>query len=418
VTVARLPLPSGSDDWLHRDAAALAPVLKRATDLVIVHAEGSWLFDAEGRRYLDFTSGIGATSIGHCHPHVVEAVTRQARHLMHTSIVAHHERSIEVAELLRELTPFIDDPLVFLCNSGAEAVDGSLKLVRRVTGRSGVVAFRGGFHGRTLAATSLTTSKDHYREGYKPLLSGVAFAPYPTREVPWPDALDSLDAVLSQHDAVGAMIVEPVLGEGGYIVPPVEWLRGLRERCTDHGIVLIFDEVQCGVGRTGAFWGAQTFGVAPDVLLFAKGIASGMPLGGIVAGRELMERWPPGAHGSTFGGNPVSCAAAVATIEVIEEDRLCGWAIAAGRRALATLRAELSNSNDVKDVRGVGLMIGIELADGETCTDARHRALSNGLVLLPCGSRDEVLRLIPPLNVSDDELDIGLAIVAKAVTGR
>lgn len=404
---------TSSAAWLARDAAALAPVLKRMTDVVAVRGEGSWLIGVDGRAYLDFSSGIAVTNVGHAHPHVVAAVERQVRELIHTSVVAHHPRAIELAERLRGLTPFIDDPLVFFCNSGAEAVDGALKLARRTTRRPGVIAFRGAFHGRTLAATSLTTAKGRYREGYEPLLPAVHVAPY--------GDLEALDALLS-HDAppdnIGAMIVEPVLGEGGYVLAPPAWLAGLRERCDRHGILLVFDEVQCGAGRTGRFWAAETFGVAPDVLLFAKGIASGLPLGGIVAGRALMERWPPGAHGSTFGGNPVSCAAALATIDVIEQGELLKRARVLGQRALSILHDAVGYNAVVRDVRGVGLMIGVELADEATGAAVRAECLERGLIVLACGPNDEVLRLIPPLSITDDELSLGLSILTKAVRSR
>ncbi|MGH9011886.1 MAG: aspartate aminotransferase family protein, partial [Acidimicrobiia bacterium] len=304
-----------SAEWLARDEAALAGVLPRITDVVAVRGMGSWLWDADGRRYLDFGSGIAVTNTGHCHPKVVAAITAQAETLIHTSVVAHPTGMIRLAERLAGLVPFMAEPQVFFCNSGAEAVDGSLKLARKVTGKPGVIAFRRAFHGRTLAATSLTTAKGKYREGYEPLLPSVTIAPYGDL-----DGLDELLALQAPGANVGAFIVEPVLGEGGYVVPPQSWLAGLRERCDRHGMLLIFDEVQTGVGRTGRPFAAETFGVAPDVLLFAKGIASGLPLGGIIAPRDLMDRWPTGAHGSTFGGNPVSCAAALATLDVLEEE--------------------------------------------------------------------------------------------------
>src|SRR3954454_8617660 len=334
-------------DWMARFDASMAGVLPGYFPIVAERGEGSWLVDVEGRRYLDFGSGIGVTNVGHCHPLVVAAIERQARRLIHTSVVTRHEPAIELAERLGALTPFIDEPRVFFCNSGAEAVDGALKLSRRVTGRGGVVGFSGAFHGRTLAATTLTTTKAKYREGYDPLLPMVFHAPY--GDVP--GALEGLDAILdAQRDQIGCMIVEPVLGEGGYVVPPVAWLRGLRERCDAHHIVLVFDEVQCGMGRTGRPFAAETFGVTPDVILFAKGVASGLPLGGLVAGRALMARWPKGAHGSTFGGNPVACAAALATLDVLERGGCYERARVLGERAVSRLRP-------VADVRGVGLMI-------------------------------------------------------------
>ena len=405
MTVHPLPLPSpepSSVEWLARDEAVLAGVLPRVTDVVAVRGEGSWLYDAEGRRYLDFGSGIAVNQTGHCHPGVVAAITAQAATLMHTSVVTHHPRSIELAERLGALTPFAD-PQVFYCTSGAEAVDGALKLARRATGRPGVIAFWRAFHGRTLAATSLTTAKEKYQEGYQPLLPAVSVAPYGS-------GVDALDELLAAGD-VGAVIVEPVLGEGGYVVPPVQWLQALRARCDGDTRLLIFDEVQCGMGRTGRPFAAETFGVAPDVILFAKGVASGLPLGGIIAGRRLMERWPTGAHGSTFGGNPVACAAALATLDVLESLGCYERARRLGAVALEHLRAVPGPV----EVRGVGLMIGVELPSKEAAEAVQARCLAAGLIVLLCGPGENVVRLIPPLTVSDDEFTLGLSILSQAL---
>ena len=396
-----------SAEWLARDEAALAGVLPRITDVVAVRGQGAWLWDADGRRYLDFGSGIAVTNTGHCHPKVVAAVAEQAATLIHTSVVAHPTGMIRLAERLAGLVPFMAEPQVFFCNSGAEAVDGSLKLARKVTGKPGVVAFRRAFHGRTLAATSLTTAKGRYREGYEPLLPAVVIAPYGDL-----DGLDELLALQAPGPNIGAMIVEPVLGEGGYVVPPAGWLAGLRERCDRHGVLLIFDEVQTGVGRTGRPFAAETFGVAPDVLLFAKGIASGLPLGGIIAPRDLMDRWPTGAHGSTFGGNPVSCAAALATLDILDEEGCYERARRLGRQALERLGAA---TGPVVDVRGVGLMVGVELRDQATAVAVQARCLDDGLIVLLCGPGENVLRLIPPLTISDDEFEEGLGILLAAL---
>jgi 4-aminobutyrate aminotransferase len=400
------PVQPSSADWLARDEAALAGVLPRITDVVAVRGEGSWLWDADGRRYLDFGSGIAVTNTGHCHPKVVAAITAQAETLIHTSVVAHPTGMIRLAERLAALAPFMAGPQVFFCNSGAEAVDGSLKFARKVTGKPGVIAFRRAFHGRTLAATSLTTAKGKYREGYEPLLPAVTIAPYGDL-----DGLDELLELQAPGANIGAMIVEPVLGEGGYVVPPVAWLAGLRERCDRHGILLIFDEVQTGVGRTGRFFAAETFGIAPDVILFAKGIASGLPLGGIIAPRDLMDRWPTGSHGSTFGGNPVSCAAALATLDVLEEEGCYERARRLGRRALERLAAV----DGPVDVRGVGLMIGVELRDKATAEAVQARCLDDGLIVLLCGPGENVLRLIPPLTIGDHEFEQGLDILVAAI---
>jgi 4-aminobutyrate aminotransferase len=260
---------SNTEHWLARDAQILAPVLSRVTDVVAVSGRGSWLIDVDGNHWLDLASGIGATYTGHCHPHVVAAITAQAAELLHTSVVTHHQRSIEAAERLGRLMPFFAEPQVFFANSGAEVVDGALKLARRATGRGGIIAFAGAFHGRTLAATTLTTSKAKYRDGYDPLLPGVRTVPFPRAAADVDAALAALDAAVNHGEPVGAVIVEPVQGEGGYVPAPPGFLAGLRARCRDHGILLIFDEVQCGMGRTGRPFAAETFGVAPDVLLVA-----------------------------------------------------------------------------------------------------------------------------------------------------
>lgn len=410
--------------WLARDHDALAGVLPRYYDVVAARGEGSWIVDVEGRRFLDLGAGIAVNTTGHAHPRVVEAIATQARTLVHTSVVVHHTPNIMLAERIGELCPFFDRPQVFFCNSGAEAVDGALKLARKVTGRPGVVAFLRGFHGRTLAATSLTTAKGRYREGYEPLLPGVHHAPYCVpQEHATPAAaveaalaeLDRLLALQAPPADVGAMIVEPVLGEGGYVPPPRAWLEGLRSRCDENGILLIFDEVQCGVGRTGRPFAAETYGVRPDVVLFAKGIASGMPLGGIVAPRALMERWPTGTHGSTFGGNPVACAAALATLDVLDETDGYRRTAELGERIVAHLAREVGGHRDVRDIRGIGLMVGVELADKDVTDRVCRTCLDQGVIVLSCGPGENVLRLVPPLTITDDEIDHGLAVLCAAI---
>ena len=406
--------PTLTESWLARGDDVVAPVLPGYFDVVAERAAGSFVWDVEGRRYLDLGSGIAVTNTGHRHPHVVAAIHAQVDALLHTSVVLKHQPYIRACEAIAGLAPFLRDPKVFLCNSGAEAVDGAIKLVRRTSGRPGIIAFQHAFHGRTMGATSLTTAKAAYQEGYAPLLPAVHIAPYGVGEAA--AALDQLDHLLvteTSPDAVAAMIVEPVLGEGGYLVPPVEWLRGLRERCDEHGILLVFDEVQTGFGRTGRPFAAETFGVAPDVVLFAKGVASGLPLAGIMAGAELMDRWPNGTHGSTFGGNPVACAAAVATIEVLEAEGLYRRAVVLGDRARAALRS--LHSSKVVEVRGVGAMVGVELVDKATAESVQQRCLAHGVIVLTCGPEGNVLRLIPPLTMSDAELDHGLAVLAKAL---
>lgn len=425
---------TATDGWLERDGRALASVLPRTFDVVAERGEGSWIVDVEGRRFLDFGSGIGVTNVGHCHPHVVTAIQEQAAKLVHTSVVVHHQRSIELSERIAALVPYMDQAQVFFTNSGAEAVDGAIKFARRTTGRPGVVAFRGGFHGRTIGGTSLTTAKARYREGYAPLLPSVSIAPYAVPFGPEgardeaataAEALAGLDALFTSEVApadVAAMLVEPVLGEGGYVVPPVAWVRGLRDRCDRYGILLVFDEVQCGMGRTGRPFAAETFGVTPNVILFAKGVAAGLPLGGIIAPRALFERWPTGTHGSTFGGNPVACAAALASLDVLDREDCYERARRLGQAALERLGRLVPDGGDgagpdgpVLDVRGVGLMIGVQLRDTSTAEAVQQACLGEGLLVLTCGPSGEVLRLIPPLTISDADFDHGLDILERAL---
>jgi 4-aminobutyrate aminotransferase len=415
-------------EWLRRDEEALAPVLSRVFDLVAETGEGSWLVDVDGNRFLDLTSGIGVTNLGHCHPEVVEAARGQLGRLMHTSVVAHHQRSVELAEALGRHTPWFAEPQVFFCNTGAEAVEGAIKLARRTIGRPGIIGFRGGFHGRTMGAATLTTAKGKYREGYEPLLGGIHHAPYayPLRAGGDPEvatraalaALDDLLHVQAPASTVAAMIVEPVLGEGGYVPPPVEWLQGLRDRCDAHGILLVFDEVQSGIGRTGSTFAAERIGVAPDVLLFAKGIANGLPLGGIVAERSLMARWPTATHGTTFGGNPVSCAAALAVLEVLDREHLSERAALLGEQLLEVLRATTVDFPGVLEVRGLGLMVGVELASSDMAAAVQQFCFDERVLVLTCGPGENVLRLIPPLTISDDELASGLSVLVTALAAH
>lgn len=389
---------ANNEIWLDRDKTALAGVLPRCTDIVALQGDGSYLVDVDGNRFLDFSSGIAANSTGHCHPKVVEAIKRQAETLLHVSVTTHHPLNIQLAERLGELCPWLNEPQIFFCNSGAEAVDGALKLARRVTGRSGVVAFQGAFHGRTVAATSLTTAKQKYRDGYTPHLPYIYHASYNSD----PINLSGLNALMKAGSyKVGAMIVEPVLGEGGYIVPSKEWLQGLRTICNDHEALLIFDEVQTGIGRTGNWFAAETFGVTPDVILFAKGIASGLPLGGIIAPRSIISRWPTGTHGSTFGGNPVSCAAALATLDIVEP--LLPRVREKGLEALSFL--------EPWNARGIGYMIGIPLSSKLVAERVQNLCLERGLLVLLCGPEENVIRLIPPLTASDDDWETALRIL-------
>lgn len=384
-----------NEEWLERDKNALASVLPRCSDIVAMRGKGTWLYDVEWNKYLDFTSGIAANSTGHCHPKIVDAIKLQADTLIHTSVTTHHRMNIRLAERLGEICTFFEEPQVFFCNSGAEAVDGALKLAQVVTGKSGVVAFRGAFHGRTVGATSLTTAKNKYRDPYiAGLLSGIRFVDYGS---------EVFTGVYPGW--IGMMIVEPILGEGGYVVPPEGWLQYLREYCDENNILLVFDEVQTGIGRTGHWFAAETFGVTPDVILFAKGIASGLPLGGIIAPRLLLDQWPEGTHGSTFGGNPVSCAAALATLEILEP--LLPRVKEKGYWALEKL--------EQWSPRGIGYMIGIPCINKQRAINVQDFCRENGLLVLLCGPEEDTIRLIPPLTASDEEWEIAMDILDRAL---
>lgn len=425
------PQADDSARWLARERAHLAPVLYRYTSLVIDHARGSYLFARDGRRYLDFSCGIGVTNLGHGHPRVVEAAHRQIDRLIHISVVAHHEPMIALAEKLAEIAPGKLGK-VFFGNSGAEAVEGAIKLARYATGRTAIIAFHGAFHGRTYGAMSLTASKGTYRERYEPLLPAVYHVPYPYpyRNPTGPGEEATTDYVMAfikemldsrvPPSNIAAFIVEPVLGEGGYVVPPRDFLRQLRALCDRHGILLIFDEVQSGYGRTGRMFASEHFDVVPDIMTLAKSIASGFPLGAVVARSDLMDRWEPAAHGSTFGGNPVSCAAGVATLEVFEREDVLANARVRGEELLRRLRGLQGAVPAIGEVRGLGLMIGVELVkpDGSPDKELNRRirkvCLDSGLVILSCGVHDNVVRLVPPLTLSEAELDEGWQVLQGA----
>jgi len=425
-----------SADLLARMKRHLAPSLARDwPNLPVVEAQGSELVTPDRRRYLDFTSGMAVTNVGHNHPEVVAAARRQLEQLIHGAVgVVVFESLVSLAERLPGIMPGGKD-MFFFAVSGSDAVEGSLKLARHVTGRPAIIAFTGGFHGRTLGAVSITTSKPKYRARYEPLMSGVYLAPfaycyrcpyYQERSRCSLECVAAVRQLLRQvvlPSEVAAMIVEPIQGEGGYVVPPREFLAGLREICDEHGILLIFDEIQTGFGRTGDWFAAQTFGVIPDILAVAKSIASGFPLSAVCASRELMDRWTPGAHGTTFGGNAVAAAAAVATLEVMRRENLPGRARELGEQVLQRLRALASRSEFIGEVRGEGLMVGLEFVEpggerppsGATSWQVRQRCLEQGLLLYGCGLEEHVIRFIPPLTASEAELDRGLGILEQAV---
>jgi len=412
--------------------ARLSPVLKQATPVCAVRGEGVYLYDADGRRYLDFTAGIGVTSTGHCHPRVVEAAQRQVATLIHgqyTTVT--HEPLLALTERLGEVLPKGLDS-VFYLNSGSEAVEAAVRLARHATGRAGIVAFAGGFHGRTMGAAALTSSGAKFRAGFGPLMPGVSVAPFPYAvRYGWSVSnavafclreLDYLLATTSPVADTAAFIIEPMLGEGGYVPTPPEFLAGLRQRADRHHILLIIDEVQTGVGRTGRFWGHQhTTDVRPDILITAKALASGFPLSAIVAAEELMAQAWPGSQGGTFGGNAVACAAAIATLDVVRDEGLVENAATQGGRLIEGLRKVAADHPVIADVRGLGLMIGNEFLcpdgspDPATASRAQTTAAERGLLLLTCGPHGNIVRMIPPLVVDSAQIEEGLSIWAETI---
>ncbi len=420
------------------DRSVVPPVWSRITNLVVDHGEGSWLVTPEGERYLDYTSGIGVTNTGHAHPRVVAAVQAQAARLLHgQQNIVYHEPGLRLYERLAGLLP--NGPWsAFLANSGAEAVEAAVKLARVATGRPAVIAFRYGFHGRTAQAMALTAAKDVYRGAFEPLPGSIYHAAYPYcyRAVggahdpaectcDWEAQLDLLFHQLVYPDKVAAIIVEPVIGEGGYLVPPPAFLPRLREITREHGILLVADEVQTGFGRTGELFAVRHWDVDPDIVVMAKGIASGMPLSGILAKKELMDRLPPGSHGGTYGGNAVSCAAANATLDVIEDEGLVQNARERGAQFLDGLRRLAATHPSMGDVRGLGLMVAIEFVrpgegDGRTPDPAltkrvQQECFARNLLLLTAGTYVNVIRIIPPLVTTAEEVDQALVIIAEAL---
>jgi 4-aminobutyrate aminotransferase len=423
--------PDSNEEWLAREQAHYSPVLYRYTRLVIDHGKGSYIWDVEGRRYLDFACGIAVTNLGHCHPDVVRAAQEQLGRLMHTSVVAHHEPAILLAERLAEISPG-SNRKVFFSNSGAEAVEGAIKLARYATGRPAIIAFQGGFHGRTYGAMSLTASRGEYRKRYEPMVPAIYHVPYPyvyrnpsgrteeaTLEYVFSAIEEMLDTLVPPEN-IAAFIVEPVLGEGGYVVPPSDFLPRMRRLCDEHGILLILDEVQSGYGRTGKMFASEHTGVVPDIMTLAKSIASGLPLSAVVASSQLMDQWKPSAHGSTFGGNPVACAAGLATLDVFAREHVLQNAVERGEELKSRLKSLMQSVPAIGDVRGLGLMIGVELVDGQGRPDnkllkkVRNACLDAGLILLSCGPHENVIRLIPPLTLSQAELNEGWDILSGA----
>jgi 4-aminobutyrate aminotransferase len=424
-------------DWLALRSGVPA-VWARYTDLVVERGEGSWIETVSGQRYLDYTCGIGVTNTGHAHPRVAAAIAEQAGKIIHAQQnILYHKPGLLLHERLPLRFPGLapgEGAGLFLSNSGAEAVEAAVKLAKIATRRPAIVAFRGGFHGRTHGAMALTSSSVKYRGHFEPLLGGVHHVPYPyplrnpTGNDPdlalafTLDAIDELFATTIYPDDVAAFLVEPVLGEGGYVVPPDGFLPALRALADRHGILLIVDEVQSGYGRTGRFFATEWTGATPDIVVMAKGIASGMPLSGILARGNLLDRFGPGAHGGTYGGNAVACAAALATLDVIDDEGLVERAQRLGDRLLDGIRARTDDRRFVAEVRGRGMMIGIELAEPGTLAPRpdlvkglMHEAFERGLLLLGCGVWGQVVRVIPPLVTTEDEVDLAVGIIGEAL---
>ena len=405
------PLPGPrSAAWLARDDRVMSPSYTRAYPLVVRRARGAMIEDMDGNRFLDFTAGIAVTNVGHSHPKVVAAIRRQASRLIHMSGTDfYYVPQVKLAERLAALAPGPGEKRVFFTNSGAEAIEAALKLARRHTGRNRVMAFMNAFHGRTYGAMSLSGSKPMQRRGFSPLVPDIHHAQYGNLE-----SVRALFRTVCPPDELAAIFVEPIQGEGGYIVPPAEFLPGLRQLCDEHGVLLVFDEIQSGMGRTGKMFASEHWGVAGDILCMAKGIANGLPLGAIVARTSVMD-WPSGSHASTFGGNPVACAASLATIRLLEK-RYIANAVQRGRQLRTGLAAFTDRYAFVREVRGIGLMIGLEIQSetGDPAPGVRDElidmAFQRGLLLLPCGP--STIRFCPPLCLTARQVDIGIQLLS------
>ena len=412
---------------IERDTAVVSPSYPRDYPFVMSHGRGVEVWDVDGNRFIDFVAGIAVCSTGHSHPKVVAAVTDAAQNFLHISSDYWHEHQVRLGEQMAELAPMGEPAMSFFAQSGTESVEGALKLARYVTGRSRFIGFLGGFHGRTMGSLAFTSSKYTQQKGFFPTMPGVTHVPYPNNYRPLLAGEDQGAAVLSYIEnvlfqsnvppsEVAAILVEPIQGEGGYIVPPDGFLQGLRALCDRHGILLIFDEVQSGIGRTGKMFASEHWGVTPDIMSLAKGLGSGLPIGMVVAKRSIMSQWKRGAHGNTYGGNPLCCAAASATLELVAGG-LVENAARMGEHFMARLHELQSRYETIGEIRGKGLMIGMELVTDRTsrsparefCDRFITRAYENGLMLLSCGQ--STVRFMPPLVVTAAEIDEAVSIL-------
>ena len=420
-----------------RDAAVISPSYPREYPFAMSHGRGTEVWDVDGNRFLDFAAGIAVCATGHAHPQVVAAVKAAADDFLHISSDYWHENMTALGERLAAVAPMTEPAMSFLCQSGTEAVEGALKLARYVTRRPRFIGFLGGFHGRTMGSLSFTSSKYTQQLGFAPTMPGVTHVPYPNPYRPLFAGDDQGKAVLDYlrmlfernvpAAEVAAILVEPLQGEGGYVVPPAGFLAGLRALCDEHGILLIFDEVQSGVGRTGKMFACEHSGVSPDIMTLAKGLGSGLPIGAVVARKSLMSQWKRGAHGNTYGGNPLACAAANATLDLVRGG-LVDNAASVGAHFMARLKELARDYPCIGEVRGKGLMIGMELIECDEartparglCDDVVTRAFHNGLLLLSCGA--STVRFMPPLNVSvaevDEAMDLLRTSLHQALCGR
>ncbi len=404
--------------------AHLAPVWSKLTPLTVVRGEGAFVFDTEGTSYLDATSGIAVTSTGHSHPKVAKAIAEQAQQFIHAQVnIYTHYRLQELADRLEAITPEGIDTF-FFSNSGAEATEAAVKLARQYTKRTNIIVFQGSFHGRTAQAMAMTTSRTGYRAGYQPLPAGIFVSLFPGFPrvgggdgVGFNEAIDYLDYLLAAQTApseTAAMVIEPVLGEGGYIPAPVEFLQAIRERCTRHGILLVADEVQTGFGRTGKMFAVEHSGVNPDILVMAKGIASGFPFSAIGSSHDIMKEWTVGSHGGTYGANPIGVAAAIATIDVINDEGLVDNAAKRGAQLTAGLRKVAETHKEVGAIRALGLMVGVEIVDPITgAPDATRTAAILGelfarhhIIAMSAGTFGNIIRWMPPLIVTEDQISM------------
>jgi 4-aminobutyrate aminotransferase len=420
-------------DQLYQDNFPhMTPALSRIFNFVADHAEGAYIYTDDGRKLLDFTCGIGVTNTGHCHPKVVEAIREQAGSFLHAqaNIVIHKPMLTLIEELHKIVPPAMDS--FFFANSGAEALENAVKIAKVATGRQNIIVFNGSFHGRTHATMALTTSKTGYRTGFGPLPAGIYVSPFPyafrlgmSEEKASAYALEQLEYLLASQTAprdTAAILIESVLGEGGYVVPPASFMKGLREICDRHGIMLIFDEVQSGFGRTGKWFALEHFGVIPDIITAAKGIASGMPLSAVFSRADIMKKLDVGSIGGTYGGNAVACASAVATIRAMRDEKMLENAVERGEQLVTGLRKFQEEYSQIGDVRGKGLMIGTEfIVEGRPdkakpmVKEIIHHAEERNLLLLSCGTYDNIVRWIPPLNVTSEQVNDGLKIFSDSL---